>query len=54
MSTISESFYTRELSQFIEIKSLDQIKEIECAGGTQLAYEGYIELISKLLGIATH
>lgn len=41
MSTISKSCYARELSQFYEMKSLDQIVEIECAGGTQLPYEGY-------------
>lgn len=50
VSTISKSFYARELSQFIEMKSLDQIVEIECAGGTQLPYEGYIEADIKTPG----
>lgn len=49
-ATISKSFYARELSQFIEMKSLDQIVEIECAGGTQLPYEGYIEADIKTPG----
>lgn len=31
------------------MKSLDQIVEIECAGGTQLPYEGYIEADIKML-----
>lgn len=36
------SHYTKELSQEIEIKALDQNLEIMCAEGTQLPYEEYI------------
>lgn len=50
VSTISKSFYGRELSQFIEMKSLDRIVEIECAEGAQLPYEGYIEANIKTPG----
>jgi hypothetical protein len=40
--TVSKSFYTKELSRFIEMRQLNQILDIECAGGTQLPYDGYI------------
>lgn len=44
VSTISESFYNKELSQSVDMKTLDNILQIECAGGTQLPYKGYIEV----------
>lgn len=50
VSTISKSFYTKELSHFIEMRHLNQILDIECAGGTQLPYEGYIEADIKTPG----
>lgn len=32
------------------MKFLDQIVEIECVGGIQLLYEGYIEVDIKIFG----
>ena len=50
VSTISKGFYREELSDLIEMKPLDEIVEIECAGGSQLPYEGYIEADIKTPG----
>ena len=50
VSTVSKSYYTKELSHFIEMRHLNQILDIECAGGTQLPYDGYIEADIKTPG----
>ena len=44
VSTISESYYQEHLSSSIPLNTLDTMLDIECAGGTQLPYTGYIEL----------
>lgn len=44
VSTISESYYKRQLSDQIQLHKIESILEIECAGGTQLPYTGFIEV----------
>jgi hypothetical protein len=43
VSTISESYYSKHRATTIPLKSLDNILDIECAGGTPQPYKGYIE-----------
>ena len=43
VSTISESYYSKHLATTIPLKSLDNILDVACAGGTPQPYKGYIE-----------
>jgi hypothetical protein len=43
VSTISESCY-QHLACSIKLKTIEDILDIECAGGSQLPYSGYIEV----------
>jgi hypothetical protein len=49
VSTISESYYQQHLACSIQLKTIKEILDIECAGGSQLPYCGYIE--NRLLEI---
>ena len=50
VSTISELYYKEHLESSIPLHTLDSILEIECAGGTDLPYSGYIEVNVKVPG----
>ena len=43
VSTLCESYYRKHLEQSIPLKEITSLLDIECAGGTQLPYSGYIE-----------
>ena len=43
VSTISHSYYDEHLSDHLPLQNLDTLLDIECAGGTQLPYLGFIE-----------
>jgi hypothetical protein len=49
-NTGPESYYSKHLASTIPLKSLDNILDIECAGGTPLPYKGYIEANIKMPG----
>ena len=44
VSTISESYYQQHLACSIQLKTIKEMLDIECAGGSQLPYSGYIEV----------
>jgi hypothetical protein len=44
VSTISELYYQQHLACSLPLKTINEILDIECAGGSQLPYSGYIEV----------
>lgn len=47
VSTISETYYNQYLSE-LPLQNINTLLDIECAGGQQLPYKGYIETHLKL------
>jgi hypothetical protein len=45
VSTISESYYQQHIACSIQLKTIKELLDIECAGGSQLPYSGYIMTI---------
>lgn len=43
VSTLAHSYFKKYLSDTLELQELETLLDIECAGGTQLPYLGYIE-----------
>jgi transposase InsO family protein len=48
VSTVSLAFFEQKLQQHTDIKDLDDLINIEVAGGHQLPYKGYIEATVRL------